>query len=343
MSQHLPATGALNGSPDLRQEEVPADFHSLEQAAQWYAALYVDEASDAQRKAWSLWLQERPEHRRAWQHIEAVSSRFAPLRGDGEREAAALAIEVSTKRRHTRRQALRSLTMLAGTGLAGWLAWRTSPIQNIVTALNADYRSATGELRTLTLADGTRVWLNAGSALDVDFTDAHRLLRLKSGEILVDTAHEAQGRPFYVDTSFGRMQALGTRFTVRQYEDHALLAVFDGRVAIRNLAGREEIVAAGTQRRFSATAVAAAEPVDPAREAWTRGILLAEDIRLDVFLSELGRYQRGHLGVDPEVAAIRVVGRFPATNPMQALAMLERDLPIRVRRILPWWITVEAR
>lgn len=327
------------------EAEIKADFDSLEQAAQWYATLYVGDASETQHAAWSAWLRERPEHRRAWQHIEAVSSRFAALRsdGDGEREAATVAIEVSAKRRHGRRQALRGLLLLAGSGLAGWLTWRTTPVQDIVTALSADYRSATGELREVALADGTRVWLNAGSAMDVDFTAAYRLLTLRTGEILVDTGHDRQGRPFFVDSRFGRMQALGTRFTVKQAPDHALLAVFEGRVAIRNRAGQEEIVSAGGQRRFSGTEIDAAEAVDPAREAWSRGVLLAQDVRLDAFLVELSLYQRGHLGVDPQVAGLRVVGRFPATNPAQALAMLERDLPIRVKRVLPWWVTVEAR
>ena len=34
-------------------------------------------------------------------------------------------------------------------------------------------------------------------------------------------------------------------------------------------------------------------------------------------------------------------GAVPLTP--RALAMLEQNLPIRVRRTLPWWTTVEAR
>lgn len=343
MSRNISMTAAGKDGVTSPHDQAPADFQSLEQAAQWYAALYVDDASDAQHAAWAAWLQARPEHRRAWQHIEAVSRRFAPLRSDGGRDAAAVAIEASAKARHGRRQVLRSLALLAGTGVAGYLAWRTGPVQELVVAFNADYRTGVGEVRDIALADGTRVWLNAHSALDVDFTGEHRLLTLQAGEILIDTAHDAQGRPFYVDTRFGRMQALGTRFAVRQAQDHTLLAVFEGRVAIRNLAGQEEIVAAGHQRCFSGTTIGVLEAADQARQAWSRGVLLAEDVRLDTFLDELALYQRGHLGVDPTVASLRVVGRFPATNPAQALAMLERDLPIRVRRILPWWVTVEAR
>ncbi|MBN3816447.1 DUF4880 domain-containing protein [Paraburkholderia sp. Se-20369] len=329
--------------PSASQSGVQADFESLEQAAHWYAALYADGAEGERREAWARWLAERPEHRCAWAHIEQVSRRFEPLRAEGEREAAAVAVHVSARRTAGRRQVLGCLAALGGTGLAGWLAWHHTMLPERLVAWRSDYRTGVGERRDVLLADGTRVWLNTASALDVDYSDAQRLLTLKAGEMLVDTGKDRQGRPFFVDTPAGRMQALGTRFTVQQTDRFTLLAVFDGRVRIRNRSGRVEIVTAGEQRQFTAVDMSGAAQADPAREAWSRGVILADDIALDALVGELSRYQHGHISVDPRVAGIRVVGRFPANNPDQVLAMLERDLPIRVRRTLPWWITIDVK
>ncbi|AOJ03723.1 MULTISPECIES: FecR domain-containing protein [Burkholderia] len=336
---------AASSSSAAADPGVHADFASLEQAANWYALLYADGGSGEHRKAWAEWLAERPEHRRAWAHIEAVSRRFEPLRGESlaERNAAAAAVHVSATRAASRRHVLGSLAALAGTGLAGWLAWRFTALPDRLIAWRPDYRTGVGERRDVQLADGTRVWLNTDSAFDVHYDDTKRLLTLTMGEILIDTAKDGQERPFFVDTPNGRMQALGTRFTVRQSGTHTLLAVFKGRVEIRNLAGHAEIVAAGQQRQFTADAISSPERADPAREAWSRGVILADDVTLDALIAELDRYQHGHIGVDPEVAGIRVVGRFPADDPDRMLSMLERDLPIRVRRTLPWWVTIEAR
>lgn len=336
---------AVSSSPSAAESGVQADFESLEQAANWYALLHADGGSGEHRHAWAAWLAERPEHRRAWAHVEAVSRRFEPLRGEsqGERNAAAAAVHVSASRSASRRHVLSGLAALAGTGLAGWFAWRFTPLADRVIAWRSDYRTGVGERRDVQLADGTRVWLNTDSAFDVHYDDTKRVLTLTTGEILIDTAKDTQGRPFFVDTPNGRMQALGTRFTVRQSGTHTLLAVFNGRVEIRNLAGHVEIVPAGQQRQFTADTIYAPERADPAREAWSRGVLLADDVTLDTLIAELDRYQHGHIGVDPSVAGIRVVGRFPADHPDQMLAMLERDLPIRVRRTLPWWVTIEAR
>ncbi|TCW78759.1 iron dicitrate transport regulator FecR [Burkholderia sp. SRS-46] len=332
---HLPAAA----------DEIQADLKSLDEAAHWYAALYADRMTDERREAWARWLAERPEHRRAWAHIEAISLRFEPLRvaSDCEREAAATAVQVSAGRIVGRRRVLGCLAAIGGTGAAGWWAWHFTMLPDPLTAWRSDYRTGIGERRDILLADGTRVWLNTNSAFDVDFDGVHRRLTLTTGEILIDTGKDRLGRPFLVGTPNGRMQALGTRFTVRQTDRSTLLSVFDGQVAIRNHSGRAEMVAAGRQRRFTTGAISGTLPADPAREAWSRGAILAEDVTLGALISELSRYQHGHIGVDPQVAGIRVFGRFPENDLDQTFAMLEPDLPIPVRHTLPWWITIEAR
>ncbi|MGS1007751.1 FecR domain-containing protein [Achromobacter anxifer] len=301
------------------------------------------EAGSRQRVAWQGWLDARPEHRRAWAHVIAVSQRFALLRNDGEREAAEKAVRVASRHASSRRRAVGHVLALGGVGILGWFTWRLTPLPAAMTAWRSDHATGIGEQRSVVLADDTRVWLNTRTAINVDFNDDQRLLTLASGEILVETGKDAQQRPFFVDTRFGRVQALGTRFTVRQTDDDVLLAVYDGQVGIRNLAGRDALVRAGEQRRYAADEISAAVPADPAREAWSRGVILAENLSLADLIAELGRYHVAHIGVDPRVAGLRVVGRYPANDMDRTLAMIERDLPIRIQRPLPWWVTLAPR
>ncbi|MEK6346299.1 MAG: FecR domain-containing protein [Burkholderia sp.] len=333
------ATSSPDAEPGVR-----ADFRSLEQAADWYAVLYAGEADADHREAWSRWMAERAENRQAWAHIESVSRRIVPLRREGVREANAAAVTVSARLTPGRRKILGvALAALGGPGLAGWLAWRDPDLRDRIAAWRSDYSTGVGERRDIRLADGTQVWLNTGSAFDADYSTGRRALRLTGGEMLVETGRDGGGRPFYVTSRNGRMQALGTRFTVRETPGATLLAVYEGCVRIRNLAGDEAVVEAGRQRTFTAQRIDAEAPAEPAREAWSRGLLLADDIPLGALFAELGRYRHGHIAVDPQVAGIRVVGRFPIGNADQTFAMLERDLPIRIRQPLPWWITVSAR
>ncbi len=168
-------------------------------------------------------------------------------------------------------------------------------------------------------------------------------MALAGGEILIDTAKDARQRPFFVDTRFGRLQALGTRFTVRQADDDILLAVYEGQVRIHTHSGQEALVHSGEQTRYRADAISEAVPADPAREAWSRGVILAEDLSLGDLVAELGRYHVGYTGVDPRIAGLRVVGRYPANDLPRTLAMLERELPVRIQRTLPWWVTLEPK
>lgn len=70
----------------------------------------------------------------------------------------------------------------------------------------------------ITLADGTQVWLNAGSSITfpVAFTGSERRVQLK-GEAYLDVSHNA-AKPFIVQTGDLAIQVLGTGFNVDAYE-----------------------------------------------------------------------------------------------------------------------------
>jgi len=323
---------------------VPDPSHrALEQAAEWFAVFDSGEATAADRQRWQAWLAESAEHRNAWRCVERISHRFEPIKASPEKDTAISAYQQARTVLRRRRQALLGLGALAGTGLSGWAVWRHAPLPGFALAWVADYGTGTGEIRDVTLPDGTIVWLNAVSAFDRDYQPDRRRLHRVRGEILVDTAADPQGRPFYVETPQGRLQALGTRFTVRLDDDETFVAVYQGAVKVSTAAGATRTIQAGQQTRFTRNALAAPETADPAREAWTRGLLVARDTPLADVVGELRRHYHGHLGLAPELNDLRVFGGYPVGNPDQALAMLESVLPIRVKRTLPWWASIEPR
>lgn len=316
---------------------------ALEQAAEWFALLRSGEATADERRGWQTWLDRAQENRTAWRYVERISSHFQPVQTSPSRDSAAKGFCAANSRMARRRQMLLGLAALAGTGLSGLAAWRLTPLPGAVLAWTADYRSPTGEVRRIELADGSVVWLSTGSAFDEDYSSGLRRLRLLTGEILIQTAADP-ARPFVVDTPQGRVRALGTRFTVRLEGDETLVAVYKGAVQARTAAtGSTRVVQTGEQTRFTDAMVAATQSADPAREAWARGILVTNDTPLSDVASELQRYRGGVIRVAPEIAHLPVIGSYPATDPDRALTMLEAVLPIRVQRTLPWWISIQPR
>jgi len=315
----------------------------MERAAQWYALLISGEASAADRARWQAWLAAHPHHRQAWEFVESVSQRvLAPLRGAPDPRQMAAKVCAVHARARTRRRVLAGIGALAGAGALGWTARSGSPVAGAIAAWTADYRTGRGDIRRFTLADGSQVWLNTASALDADMRADLRRLTLAAGEILVSTAH-GDARSFVVDTPQGRMRALGTRFTVRREPAGTFLAVYEGAVEIRTAdTGAVRVIPAGRQTRFDAGRIAAGAPADAAREAWSRGELIAWDLSVADVVEELGRYEAAHISLAPEVAQRRVFGTFPLRDVDGALAMLARAASLQVSRPWPWWISVAA-
>jgi transmembrane sensor len=300
----------------------------------------------AQQLALARWCAEHPDHECAWQHICSVSSRFRGLAeaGTGSADAggAAAARAALTRAGSARRRAsVKVLATLLFAGGATWIAGEHVPWR----AWSADARTAPGERRTLTLADGTRVTLNTDSAIDIGFNGTERRVRLIKGEIMIVTGHHAgEQRPFIVETAQGSLQALGTRFAVRQQSALSRLDVFEGAVRIspRDKPGLTPVIRAGQRVRFTREDVGAIEPVVENDAAWTDGLLVASGMRLDDFVAELDRYRAGHLSCDPSVAGLRISGTFPLADTDRVLDTVARTLPVEVVFVTRYWGTVRA-
>lgn len=92
-----------------------------------------------------------------------------------------------------------------------------------------------GERLHMTLADGTRMWLNSGTEVEIPviFSRDERNLRLVEGEILLAVERD-EDRPFVVDTWAGKIEVLGTRFNVMADKDRGIFttALLEGSVKI---------------------------------------------------------------------------------------------------------------
>ncbi|QLF95006.1 FecR domain-containing protein [Pseudomonas sp. ABC1] len=310
----------------------------MQQAARWYARLN-GEADDADtRQAWQTWLAEDDRHRSAWAYVERVSQRFQALQPGSDLHAQTL--RQAGQQLRSRRQHLRTLALLLGAPVLGWLSWRHTALPERLSVWRADHRNASRVL-ALRLGDGSQAWLNSDSALNETFTTDLRHLALLRGEVLIDTARDP--RPFIVETEQGRLRALGTRFSVRLRDGATQLSVFQGAVEIRPHDGGVHVVQAGEQSLFDRRSILDSGPAQALREGWSHGLLQASDTRLEELIAELAPHIRGHLGVAPEIADLRVMGTYPLHDPQQTLDMLASALPIRIARPLPWWTTLEAR
>jgi len=113
-----------------------------------------------------------------------------------------------------------------GAGAPGSLAYNT-------------LSTAKGEQYSVTLSDGTKVWLNAASELKfpVKFTGGERRVEVR-GEAYFEVARNV-AQPFYVSSGNMHLQVLGTSFDINAYADEPAIrtTLLEGAVKINDKVG----------------------------------------------------------------------------------------------------------
>nr|WP_256659581.1 FecR domain-containing protein [Pseudomonas sp. H9] len=310
----------------------PAQREAIRTAARWYAQLSSGTASNDDQAQWQRWYDSDPLHQQAWQRMQAVSNTLGHL----PRQLASSTLLGAGR---SRRQVLYSLAVLLGGGTLATLGWR-SEVRQVWTAT---HRTAVGERRNLTLADGSQLMLDTDSAVDVYFDAQQRLLVLRRGQLAISTAADPAARPFMVDTRFGRALALGTRFIVSVDDDSSEVAVLEKAVQVSAGAAQPVRLEAGQRVAVGATGIGPVHSNDASVGAWQDGSLIAINQRLDTLLAQLSRYRPGFLHCDPAVAALKISGAFPITDTDLALTALQSAFPLNVHRRSRYWVTVAKR
>ena len=305
------------------------------EAADWLVRLGQGNLCATEQLDFERWRNRSPAHAAAWQRAESVMQTFGAV-PQSLRGAALHGLE-----KNDRRRALGRLAVLLAAAPAAWMLYRELPWQN----WSADIRTATGEQKHMTLADGTELVLNTASAVNLVFSASERRLRLLAGEIMVTTGKDPSPhyRPFIVETAQGTVRALGTRFTMRQEPQQTQVAVLADAVEIKPLHDhRTTRLTAGQSAVFGSDGLAGeVRAADPAAALWERGLFLAQNLPLPVLLREMGRYRSGILRCHPQLATLRVSGAFSVMDSDATLRLLERTLPVHINARTRYWVTLE--
>ncbi|MCO7642310.1 FecR domain-containing protein [Pseudomonas sp. S 311-6] len=355
-----PGNPSAADAPDQEEAPVPRDI--AQQAVLWLLTLQEDPGSRQTLREWLCWRDASPEHARAWRRIEALHGKFQQVQAVTPDSAAAARRALVGAPPDRRRRVFAGMMAALLVGGGAWTAQDSLPVRR----WTAQVRTGKGERWQQRLDDGTELAVAGNSALNVRFDAAQRVIELLAGEVFISTAHATgESRPFLVRTPLGSAQALGTEYSVRllqgQGRPAAQVAVFSGRVLVRPEAGLTGSVTdtgwfngtqagaeagagpgdgesaavglvldAGEQVEFHAGGYGQPGPADVNRESWRRGMMVAHQQRLDVFLAELDPFLPFTVSVDPAVAGRRLSGSYPLDRPEDVIFSVARMLGLEV-------------
>ena len=150
-----------------------------------------------------------------------------------------------------------------------------------------------GKRTTLTLADGSKVWLNSGSVLEfpAQFHGRNREIHLSSGELYIEVSSDKH-KPFLVHTRDFNVKVHGTAFNLSAYTDspHSVVLV-EGSVSLKSADHKELFINPGEQAVFSDNGSFDTRIVDVAHfTSWRKGHLEFDKTPMTEVLLQIGRY-----------------------------------------------------
>lgn len=312
-----------------------------EQAIDWMVRLRAGNPDASLQERFNAWLALDPAHAKSWATLqERLGGSFNTVRALDRRVPgqAGEARQLLLQPQASRRDALRVIAGLSLLGGTAWLGAR-SPWGD---SLLADLHSGRGQRQDFTLDDGSRLSLNADSAVDLRFDDQQRLVILRHGELVIQVTADAR-RPLRVRTAQGEIRALGTRFLVTQEQDATRVVVLQHSVEARVFDGATLNVQEGQSALLRSGSIAPLAGDQSHRADWLSGRLNVLDDPLERVVDALRPYNRGFVRVAPEVRQLRVQGVFPLNEPDRVFAALAETLPIRVDHYSPWLTLIRAK
>jgi transmembrane sensor len=364
------ASPPVDEAADVRElaAYVPTGDAVDQQAAAWLVRSQRG-LDAAQADALQAWLAAQPAHRQAFERHQALWADLDALPADSK---SALKAGLSAAGQHEARwqapappsRALRRtawwphtavaalVLAVAGAGWLGWGQWVQQP------TFAKQYATARGQQLGVKLPDGSRVFLDTATEVDVSLYLQRRELRLPQGQVMLHVQADPQ-QPFEVLAGPVRITVVGTRFSVRHRaleEGQAganggvHVAVEQGQVRVTRAtaadgiesgghasaaAGDTVVLTAGQMVEADATGalgpvgVVAAASVAP----WREGRLSFNETPLSLALSEFERYGRTGLRIDdPAVGRLALTGSFDVRKVDGFAVALTRALPVRLER-----------
>jgi len=354
--------------PDRKQIE--------EEAGEWLIRLDSDKnMSEYNAIQLREWLKRSPVHRQElanllkfYNRMNILTELSVPLI-----KTPALNQEVQTAQPHKNSFRISPIWQLAGVYVVAaiFAVLVLVPPGDPIGSINEEfdhYATATGEQSTITLADGSVLELNTDSQLEVKYSSSARNIILMKGEVYFKVAKDIK-RPFNVYARNGRIEAIGTEFSVRLKEDDMNITVAEGRVKLITLkkpvdnafmssgiitdssiydesiigtldAGQSTTIEAIiiNETNISERKMEFAQNIDGTQLSkqlsWRSGLLIFTGDPLEEVIGEISRYSPIAIEIlDPKLKAIRIGGQFRIGDVEAMLASLEANFQLHIIRL----------
>jgi transmembrane sensor len=315
------------------------------EAADWYIRL-SEPISDNDLRQWVEWCAADPEHLREFERVRETWKGFSAL---------AEPLEARLNELDEKYRPVGSWRRIARSA-AGIIVTLAILVFGSIHFFKNDstYTSEVGEVRTITLGDGSTLTLNTNSRVTVAYSSHRREITVDRGQALFRVAKDRL-RPFRVYANSATVTALGTTFLVSNDRYGTAVTLFDGRVAVEDYApgpvqkvinrlspaapapDPQSLILAPGQRltvngRGKHSPIESVAPAALDRQlAWRDGRLVYLDTPLSQVVTDVSRYLNRPIEItDPTISNISYSGTIFTQSIDDWLKAVETTFPVSV-------------
>lgn len=313
---------------------IKQDSSLIHKALEWHATINSDAVTKEEQAAFQAWMADDPSHRRAFEEARRLWAGLAGLKN-----APIEHLRAGEPRGRVSKRPLRfpfhnytwalTTSCIATVLVIAASVLRPSDLKVSETLLE----TATAEVRTEVLIDGSAVTLGARSSISVKMTGTRRSVALLSGTAYFDVNQEI--RPFSVASGGLRVDVTGTQFAVRRSSRGTQVAVAEGSVNVRATSSQATVKKLGRGQRIGIDGLGRfgdVRQIAPNQvAAWRRNRLMYDEAPLGELVADLDRYSDKPLQLlDARLASERITATFDATETELILVTLTELYPLDV-------------
>lgn len=300
--------------PDDTRPDIPEAVHS---GASHWLARRQGSACAGDEDAFRRWLAADPMHEEAYREAERLW-RHSRLLGDFPSARTRKLGKAPLLMRRKVQAAMAGCAAVLVLGFVSTQFTRLVPAFSIGTQVEAaTLRTASGEIRSFTLSDGSRLILDADTVVQIAISGKARHAVLDHGRARFEIAAKDQ-LPFTVAASGGEVIAGEGRFDVSATGDGVRVTAIDRPVKMRpdGANAPAQVLAAGKQAELGPSA--AATPAPRGQGQWVNGVLQLDNAPLGEAVAQINRYNATQVELrDPALARLPVSGAFEVHQPLR--------------------------
>lgn len=217
----------------MKKNDIPSKYKKLDQQAlDWLVRLQSPELGEVAEAEFFHWLATSPWHQAAYIKAESLWQRGAVMNQVRVPEPKMARWRVlGAVRAWFDLTGLQQGGVFASVCLAGMVLFAS--VQYVVSNPTEfeSYQTGYGGQQEVTLSDGSVLFLNTDSSVNVSYNDDLRQITLNRGEAFFDVEPDSE-RPFDVLVPSGVIRVLGTQFGVRLSPKDTTVTVIKGRVGL---------------------------------------------------------------------------------------------------------------